>query len=65
MKFCKYRLGRRCFRSCCSVFDCSTGDVGVCPLHGDPSGLLTPRLRKPVLVSIFSKHHARRAGGVG
>lgn len=59
MKACKYHPEKRCYRSSCSVFDCVSGNVSVCPLFrgGD---MFASRKVSPANVSAFSKH---RHGG--
>ena len=37
MKLCCWS-GRRCWKSGCDVFDCSSGMVSVCPFHGHVNG---------------------------
>ena len=58
-KRCIYFVNRRCFRVCCSVFDCATGNVSVCDLYrgGD---MFARRRVGPMRVSIFSKHVVER-----
>lgn len=42
MKLCCWS-GKRCYRSQCEVFDCSSGNVSVCPYHGNPDGHFLPK----------------------
>ena len=53
---CKYRPDSRCYHLCCSLFDCCSGDVGVCPLHLNPFGFMMPRKVGIVLRCLWSKH---------
>ena len=41
-RVCRYS-GFVCHRSSCSIFDCASGNVGVCLRHLNPSGFLVPR----------------------
>lgn len=55
MRKCRYDPDKRCYRSSCSFFDCSSGNVSVCPLFrgGD---MFVSRKVSPASVSIFNKH---------
>lgn len=46
VKLCRYDSSKRCYHLTCSLFDCASGCVSVCPLHPYPSGLL---MRKKVV----------------
>ena len=41
-RICRFS-GCFCSRSSCSVFDCVSGNVGVCLQHLNPDGFLLPR----------------------
>jgi len=61
VEFCRFYPDKRCFHSSCSIFDCVSGNIFVCPLFrgGD---MFTLRKITPVHVSVFSKHVLRRGG---
>jgi hypothetical protein len=42
-------FGGRCWRSSCSIFYVSSGDVGCCPRHLNPFGFFTLRKVKPAI----------------
>lgn len=43
MKICKYDSNKRCYHSSCSLFDCASGSVSVCPLHPNGYGFFMRR----------------------
>lgn len=54
MKACRYFPERRCFRESCSIYDCKSGLVFVCPLHPNKSGFFTPKkVRSDLCVSVL------------
>lgn len=55
MKFCRFYSERRCYRSCCSVFDSVSGNVSVCGWFRGGE-MFTRRSVAPVHRSVFSKH---------
>lgn len=56
VKMCPWHPDRRCYRSGCSVFDCASGSVFVCFLHGHPNGFFERRKVLHFCRPLFSKH---------
>jgi hypothetical protein len=52
MVWCIYNINRRCFHRSCSLID-KSGNVFACPLHPNPDGFLTRKVRDCSQVSIF------------
>jgi len=61
-KLCRFYPDRRCFHSSCDLIS-SSGVVSVCGLYGG-GDKFSRRKVGPVYVSVFSKHHVERKGGV-
>lgn len=51
-RYCRF-TGRRCYKLCCTIFYFSSGDIGCCPVHGNPEGFHMSRVVKPDRSSIF------------
>lgn len=43
MRVCKFDAHISCWHTSCSVFNCCSGSVFVCPLHPNPSGFFMRR----------------------
>lgn len=56
-------FGGCCYRSSCSVFYPSSGDIGCCFRHLNPSGFFTLHKPKPAFRPMFNKHS--RGGSFG
>ena len=52
MKYCKFDTSKRCYHSCCSIFDKCSGNVVVYPLHSNPSGFLMFRYNDGILFAV-------------
>lgn len=59
IKICKFHSGVRCYRSSYDVFDCSTGSIGVCNLHSNPSGRFLPHFPRCHFVGVFDRVRRR------
>ena len=60
LKMCSRHPERRCYHNLnCSFID-GLGNVGICPLHDNPSGFFARHKRVPILRSIWNKHSRGR-----
>ena len=55
VKRCRWS-GKRCYFSNCSIFDCHSCDVGICPFHGNPFGFMMPHKVGIILRCMWNKH---------